>query len=292
MSNPDQTQRFLFEHTEIRGEITGLQQSYRDVLSNHNYPEPVQRLLGQFMAAVALLSDTLKFDGTLSLQVRGAGQVRMLMAECRDHQSLRAIAQYNDDFSPAAPMLGKGQMAITIEPREGKRYQGIVAIDDDNQTLPRALEDYFRQSEQIRTRIWLEADGTRAAGILIQAMPQSASQGSLENEDTDAWDRVIHLADTLTAEELLTLDNATVLHRLFHEEQVRLFPERSLRFECTCSRERCGSAILTLSQEEAHRIIEEEGMIHSDCQFCHQQYRFDRSDVDALFEERRQNLDS
>lgn len=290
MSNPDQTQRFLFEQTHLRGEVTGLQQSYRDVLEKHNYPEPVQALLGQFMAAVALLSDTLKFEGTLSLQVRGNGQVRMLMAECRDHEALRAIAQYTDDFSANEPLLGAGQMAITIEPKQGKRYQGIVSIDDDEHTLPKALEAYFRQSEQIRTRIWLEADGRRAGGMLIQAMPVSASEGSLEIKDDDAWDRVTHLADTLTAEELLKLDNETLLHRLFHEEEVRLYPERPLKFECTCSRDRCASAILTLGQEEANHILSEEGMIHSDCQFCHQQYRFDQADVDALFAEQRQKL--
>lgn len=290
MSSPDQTQRFLFDQSQIRGEITGLRQSYLDVLSKHNYPQPVQRLLGEFMAAVALLSDTLKFQGRLSLQVRGAGQVRMLMAECRDHQALRAIAQYTDDFSDSAALLGKGQMAITIEPDQGKRYQGIVPIDDNDQTLSRALEDYFRQSEQIRTRLWLAADGQRAAGVLIQAMPQSASEGSLQSTDTDAWDRVTHLADTLTSEEMLDLDNETVLHRLFHEEQVRLFDSRSLHFECTCSRERCGNAILTLGETEALQVVEEEGAIHSDCQFCHQQYRFDRDEVTALFTEHRQQL--
>ncbi|GGX54144.1 Hsp33 family molecular chaperone HslO [Saccharospirillum salsuginis] len=290
MSNPDQTQRFLFDDTPLRGEITGLQQSYRDVLDKHNYPEPVRHLLGQFMAAVALLSDTLKFEGTLSLQVRGAGQVRMLMAECRDHEALRAIAQYTDDFSSSDPLLGNGQLAITIDPKRGKRYQGIVPIDDDAHTLARALEGYFRQSEQIRTRIWLDADDQRAAGMLVQAMPVSASEGSLEIKDDDAWDRVTHLADTLTAEELLKLDNETILHRLFHEEKVRLFPERGLRFQCTCSRERCGEAILTLGHEEAKEVVAEEGAIISDCQFCHQQYRFTADDVDVLFEQQRQRL--
>ncbi|MFG1498333.1 Hsp33 family molecular chaperone HslO [Saccharospirillum sp. HFRX-1] len=290
MSSPDQTQRFLFDQSQIRGEITGLGQSYLDVLDKHNYPEPVQRLLGEFMAAVALLSDTLKFEGRLSLQVRGAGQVRMLMAECRNHEAVRAIAQYTDDFSTQAPLLGQGQMAITIEPDQGKRYQGIVPIDDDDQSLARAVEDYFRQSEQIRTRLWLAADGQRAGGVLIQAMPESASEGSLENPDTDAWDRVTHLADTLTDEELLQLDNQTLLHRLFHEEQLRLFDAHELRFECTCSRERCANAILTLGEEEALKVVAEEGVLHSDCQFCHQQYRFDQNDITTLFADYRQNL--
>jgi molecular chaperone Hsp33 len=289
MSNPDQTQRFLFDNTHVRGEITGLQRSYQEVLSKHNYPEPVQLLLGEFLAAVALLSDTLKFDGTLSLQVRGAGQVRMLMAECRDNRALRAIAQYNDDFSPEQELLGNGQLAITIEPKNGKRYQGIVSINDGEHSLSQALEDYFRQSEQIRTRVWLYADPHVATGLLLQAMPHSASEGSLEVDD-EAWNRVTHLAETITAAEMLTLDNNTVLQRLFHEETVRVYEQRPLMFECTCTRERCANAILLLGEEEAHAVIAEQGEIRSDCQFCHQHYRFDRDDVTALFESYRQQL--
>lgn len=289
MSNPDQTQRFLFDNTHIRGEITGLQRSYHDVLTKHNYPEPVRLLLGEFMAAVALLSDTLKFDGTLSLQVRGAGQVRMLMAECRDNRALRAIAQYNDDFSADQALLGNGQLAITIEPKNGKRYQGIVSINDGDHSLSHALEDYFRQSEQIRTRVWLFADAQIATGLLLQAMPHSASEGSLEVDD-DAWNRVVHLAETLTPEEMLTLDNTTVLQRLFHEEEVRVYEARSLEFECTCTRERCANAILMLGEEEAQGVVAEQGEIRSDCQFCHQHYRFGPEDVTELFESYKQQL--
>ncbi|WP_028670831.1 Hsp33 family molecular chaperone HslO [Saccharospirillum impatiens] len=289
MSNPDQTQRFLFDNTHIRGEITGLQHSYQEVLAKHNYPESVQLLLGEFMAAVALLSDTLKFDGTLSLQVRGAGQVRMLMAECRDNQALRAIAQYNDDFSPEQALLGNGQLAITIEPKNGKRYQGIVSINDGDNSLSHALEDYFRQSEQIRTRVWLFADPHIATGLLLQAMPHSASEGSLEVDD-DAWNRVVHLAETLTPEEMLTLDNTTVLQRLFHEETVRVYEARSLAFECTCTRERCANAILMLGEEEARAVVAEQGEIRSDCQFCHQHYQFGADDVTELFESYKQQL--
>lgn len=289
MSNPDQTQRFLFDNTHIRGEITGLQRSYQEVLAKHNYPEPVRLLLGEFMAAVALLSDTLKFDGTLSLQVRGAGQVRMLMAECRDNRALRAIAQYNDDFSTDQALLGNGQLAITIEPKNGKRYQGIVSINDGDRSLSQALEDYFRQSEQIRTRVWLFADQQVATGLLLQAMPHSASEGSLEVDD-DAWNRVVHLAETLTAGEMLALDNTTVLQRLFHEEDVRVYEARPLAFECTCTRERCANAILMLGEEEAKSVVAEQGEIRSDCQFCHQHYRFAADDVTALFESYRQQL--
>lgn len=279
----DTTTRFLFEDTHVRGELTQLHQSYKDVLAKHSYPEPIRPLLGQFMAAAAILSDTIKFDGILSLQVRGSGQVRTLMAECRNNQALRAIAQYNDDFDDTGAILGDSQMAITIEPEKGQRYQGIVNINDEDLDLATALEGYFLQSEQIRTRIWLFADEQNAAGFMLQAMPRSASESSLDDHDDENWDRLSFLAETLKPEEALGLDTETVLHRLFHEETVRLYPARELKFECTCSEKRSANAIVTLGQEEALDIVEEQGLIEIDCQFCRQRYAFNRDQVNDLF---------
>lgn len=283
MSPFDQTLRFLFDQTPIRGELTQLDRSYQDVLNKHPYPDAVKRLLGEFMAATAMLSDTIKFDGTLSLQVRGAGQVRTLMAECRHNHALRAIAQYNDDYDDAGPVLGEGQMAITIEPDKGKRYQGIVSINDGELTLNRVLEDYFQQSEQIRTRIWLYADGQRSAGLLLQAMPESASASSLSADLSEDWERLVHLAQTLTTEEALSLPGNEVLHRLFHEETVRVFDPNHLVFKCTCSKERSADAVRTLGVDEAVSLAKEQGHIEIDCQFCHERYAFTPEDVTALF---------
>ncbi|EAR10912.1 Hsp33 family molecular chaperone HslO [Reinekea blandensis] len=283
MSSSDQTLRFLFDQTPIRGELTQLDRAYQDVLSKHPYPTAVKQLLGEFMAATAMLSDTIKFDGTLSLQVRGAGQVRTLMAECRHNRALRAIAQYNDDYDDAGPVLGEGQMAITIEPDKGKRYQGIVSINDGELTLNRVLEDYFQQSEQIRTRIWLYADGQKSAGLLLQAMPESASASSLSADLSEDWERLVHLAQTLTTEEALSLPGTEVLHRLFHEETVRVYEPNQLEFECTCSRQRSEDAIRTMGVDEAVSLAAENGHIEIDCQFCHERYAFTPEDVRALF---------
>ncbi len=280
MNDTDQCQRFLFEELAIRGELTSLQQSYQTVLSQHPYPQPVVRLLGEFMAAVSLLSDTLKFRGLLSLQARGAGQVRTVLAECEHHERLRAIARYNDDFVDGGPLLGKGQLAITIEPERGQRYQGIVSLEE--RSLAAALEDYFHQSEQIRSRVWLAADGQRAAGMLIQAMPESASESSL-TQDSDAWDRITTLADTLTDEELLSLSSERLLTRLFHEETVRTWPARPRHFECTCSRERSAGALRSIGYTEARQLAVEQGSIQIDCQFCHAKYHYNLDDVEALF---------
>ncbi len=286
MSLFDHTTRFLFEESNVRGEFTQLDHSLKEVLSKHNYPLAIKALLGEFMAAAAMLSDTIKFNGTLSLQVKGAGQVRTLMAECRNNSALRAIAQYNDDFTEDGPILGEGQMAITIEPEKGQRYQGIVRINDGDLTLANVLEDYFLQSEQIRTRIWLFSNEETAAGMLLQSMPKSASESSLDGSDEDdSWDRLTHLAGTLKSEEVASLDTQTILHRLFHEETVRVYPARDLKFECTCSDERSQNAITILGREEAMSLIAEVGHIDIDCQFCHSRYVYTAEQVEAMFKD-------
>lgn len=287
----DQTLRFLFDNTPIRGELTQLNRTLADVLEKHPYPAPVQRLLGEFLAAAAMLSDTLKFEGTLSLQVRGSGQIRMLMAECRNNEGLRAIAHYNDDFEDQGAQLGEGQLAITIEPDKGKRYQGVVSINDDDQTLAAVLEDYFQQSEQIRTRIWLFASEEAATGFMIQAMPASASESSLSDVNSEDWSRIVHLAETLTDEEALSLPAEQILHRLFHEETVRVFDPRALKFACNCSRERSENAIRMMGKSEAEAQLADAGVIEVDCQFCHSRYGFDAAAIADLFShESDQNL--
>jgi molecular chaperone Hsp33 len=283
MTIADTTVRFLFDNTPIRGELTQVEKAFQDILTKHTYPAAVKNLLGEFTAAVAMLSDTIKFEGTLSLQVKGAGQVRTIMAECRDNRALRAIAQYNDDYIEGGALIGEGQLAITIDPDKGNRYQGIVPINDSDMTLASVLEDYFQQSEQIRTKIWLFASETAAAGFMIQAMPKSASESSLHLEDTEDWDRIVHLASTLTTDEALSLASQDVLHRLFHEETVRVYEPRQLEFECTCSEERSANAIVTLGLDQAMEIVHENGLIDIDCQFCHERYVYTEEKVKALF---------
>lgn len=284
MSNPDSTQRFLFDQHNIRGELVGLDQSFQEVLKRHEYPREVQLLLGEFMAATALLASTIKFEGSLVMQLSSNGQVRTLMAEC-DHQSgLRAIARYNDDFNASEPLVETGQIVISIIPDKGAKYQGIISYDE-RAGLAEAIEGYFTQSEQIRTRLWLACDGTKASGYMVQAMPEAADSHSLHlgEADQDSWDRICHLSTTLSDEELLTLDNQTLLYRLFHEEEVRLFEDKPLEFRCSCSRERSGAAVTQLDLEDAKALIEEMGYIAADCQFCNTQYHFNAQDIDALF---------
>ncbi len=277
----DQIQRFLFDNTNVRGELVTLEQAYAEVLARHDYPPVVNRLLGELLAAVALLTDTVKLDGSLSIEVRGKGSLALLMAESNPGGELRAIARLAEDAPAPADdvgfleLLGGGQIMITLDPREGHRYQGIVALDHDS--LAGCLAAYFVQSEQLPTRLWLAADGHRAGGLLLQRMPDES-----QNQDLDAWERSVVLADTVKDEELLALGPEQLLQRLYHEEPVRIFDPKSLRFGCTCSQERIASALLTLGEEELRQVLAEHGSIDTQCHFCHTRYHFDEVDVEAL----------
>jgi molecular chaperone Hsp33 len=280
----DQTQRFLFEDTDVRGELVALDDSYRHVLAKHPYPEPVAQLLGELLAAAALLIGTLKFDGLLVLQARSSGAVPLLMVECSSEREVRGIARYHEaQVAPGAglrELMPEGVLTLTVDPRAGQRYQGIVPLE--GASLAECLTGYFANSEQLPTRFWLNADGRQARGMLLQALPADRLK---EPEARQAsWEHLTTLADTLTAEELLGLDNETVLRRLYHQETVRLFEPLSLEFRCSCSRERSAKALASLGEEDARRLLGEQGgEIVIDCQFCNQRYLFDAADVAQLF---------
>jgi molecular chaperone Hsp33 len=284
MLDSDYTQRFLFDDTDVRGEWVGLERSYAEVLAKHDYPEQVAQLLGELLAAAALLVGTLKFDGLMVLQARSSGAVPLLMVECSSDREVRGIARYDEaQLTPGATLselMPEGVMAMTIDPANGQRYQGIVALD--GVTLADSLSNYFASSEQLPTRFWLAADGRRACGMLLQQLPADRIRDGEAREAS--WQHLRTLADTLSAEELLGLDTQTVLHRLYHEEQVRLFDPHSIIFRCSCSRERSANAIASLGQQDAEQLLgEQRGVITIDCQFCNHSYRFDAADVAQLF---------
>ncbi|GHC18608.1 Hsp33 family molecular chaperone HslO [Aidingimonas halophila] len=280
----DQIQRFLFDDTNVRGEIVGLESAYKEVLDKQSHPEPVARLLGELLAAVALLTETVKLDGTLSIEVRGQGALSLLMAESNPGGELRAIARLAEDQALPAhetdfrQLVGEGQIVITLDPREGNRYQGIVALDAD--TLGGCLEAYFERSEQLPTRLWLAADGQRAGGLLLQQLPDDGRQSC----DADAWNRCVKLADTLSDGELLSLEQRELLFRLYHEETARVFDPKSLRFGCTCSRERIARALLGLGAEELRDILDEQKAIDTHCHFCHTHYHFSAAEIESLID--------
>jgi molecular chaperone Hsp33 len=280
----DFTQRFIFDDSDTRGELVSLELSYAEVLAKHAYPQPVAQLLGELMAAASLLVGTLKFDGLLILQARSEGPIPLLMIECSSEREIRGLARYEADrIAPdatLADLMPGGSLTLTVDPKRGQRYQGVV--DLDGETLSDCFTNYFVMSQQIGTRIKLCADGRRARGLLLQQLP--ADRLKDEDERAASWQHITTLGGTLTADELLSLDNETVLHRLYHDEQVRLFDVQKLRFRCSCSRERSANALVSLGMEDAQQlVVEHGGNIEIDCQFCNQRYLFDAADVTQLF---------
>ena len=284
MMSKDNAQRFLFDNADIRGEIISLDSSFVDALASHDYPQNVRELLGELVTAAVLLSSTLKFEGIMSLQARGDGPLSLLMVECTDQKTFRALARWENgaDLSGQGlkELLGKGTLVMTVDPHKGNRYQGVVPLHHD--TLTYSLKDYFQQSEQLPARFWIASNGDQCAGMLLQALP-----GRVENSDEvreESWNRVAILADTVTDKELLGLDHETVLKRLFHEEDVRLFNEEPVMFSCNCSRPRSASILKGLGRAEVDSVVTELGEVAMDCQFCNQKYVFTEKDIADIFD--------
>lgn len=293
MPSCDLMHRFLFDQTDIRGQAVTLCASYQQILDNNQHlPPQIKSLLGEFVAAVTLMASTLKFDGILTLQAQGNGPLSLIMAECTQHKVVRAIAHVDPevDFSQfegqnLQTLLGSGMLAIIIDPEKGKRYQGIVPMDGPN--LSSCLQFYFNQSEQLPTRFWLACNETSVSGLMLQALPQQVASAE-DNENH--WETVVHLASTIRAEELLQLEHAEILYRLFHEEQVRIFDPDTVRFECSCSRERSASALISLGRADVEELLAEQDVISMDCQFCNQTYVFGASDLDSIFGDEQHSL--
>lgn len=279
MEARDVLQRFLFEHTAVRGEIVQLDATWQEVLGRHDYPPGVRRLLGEMMAATALLSATLKFSGAIAMQIQGNGPVSLLVAECTADLAMRAVAKWQaptDDLASLPELVGNGHFVITLDAGDGnKPYQGIVAVEGD--TVAKALEHYMASSAQLETRLFLAADGERVAGMLLQQLPE------VHEDDLDAWNRAVQLGSTLTATELLGLPGHAIIRRLFHEEDVRLFDPAPVRFSCACSRERVTAVLRMLGREEVDAALKVHGQIEVHCEFCNQGYFFDEVDVEQLF---------
>lgn len=280
MNNADFKQRFLFPETDIRGELVRLDESLEAILGTHDYPLAVQGLVGEAVAAVALLAGTLKFSGRLSLQAQGRGPVSLLLAECTHDGQLRALARHDGDLDTAADirtLIGDGTMVITIIPDQGRQYQGIVPLEGD--TLAQCLEGYFQQSEQLPTRLWLAAGNGRASGLMLQRLPD---QMTSRDGNQRQWEHLEALAGTLKMEELLDLPAETVLRRLFHDTPPRLPEPQPLRFGCTCSRERTENALLSLGADELKTLLDEDGEATLTCDFCLSQQHFDAVDLAEL----------
>ena len=283
MKSLDTRQRFLFDDTHIRGEVTTLSESFQSIQQRQNYPPVVTAILGEFLAAASLLSATLKFNGIVSIQAIGQGVITSLMAECSNNTQLRGIVRgdYHNIGSEETfkSLLGSATLAITIEPEGRERYQGLVPLDKDS--LSECLEYSFAQSEQLSTKIKLAANQTTAAGILIQEMPHSSD----DEQAQDNWQHLSLLLESLKAEEQLELDHEEQLYRLFHEQQVRLFDPEALQFFCSCSKQRTAKMLISLGSDEVNQILQEQDLIEVNCEFCGQNYQFNQADINEIFDE-------
>src|ERR1700736_99223 len=294
MHKRDSLHRFIFEHYPIRGHLVHLDASWRALIEPRDYPEAIRTTLGEAVVASLLLAATIKFEGVLSLQLQGAGLVRLLLAQCTSGLGVRGLARYDEEpdsgtaTGSVVDLIGAGNLTVTLESDDGsQRYQGIVPITGER--LADSLQIYFENSEQLPTRLWLYADEYGAAGMLLQRLPgeRSAHAPGTAAPDPavidDAWRRVQLIGATLTPEELRSLADAEIVHRLFNEDDVRIFEPAPVYFRCRCSRDRVSGMLLGLGETETRSILAERGEVEVRCDFCNRAYGFDAVDVARLF---------
>ncbi|HEL4258213.1 TPA: Hsp33 family molecular chaperone HslO [Stenotrophomonas maltophilia] len=281
-AQPDSLIRFLLPDAGVRGVHVRLQATWQEILSHAHYPDAAAELLGEACVASALFTGHTKVDGRLSIQLRSSTTLRTLFAECTAAGTLRGIAQLSEGADAPRDLSSLGDdalLAITIEnpgldPREPQRYQSLVGLSAAE--LDEAFEDYFRQSEQLPTRLLLAADRTGASGLLLQKLPG-------DEGDEDGWSRASALFETLGRAELLATPAEQLLHRLFHEENPELMGSKALSFACSCSRERVASMLQSLGEEEARAAAEATGEVEVRCEFCGREYHFPLTEFGILF---------
>jgi molecular chaperone Hsp33 len=280
-----QLRRFLLEGQPVRGHWVRLGEAWQALRARHAYPPPVAGLLGEAATAAVLLAATLKFEGTLTLQLAGDGRVRLLVAQCTDRNALRAIAHH--DLEPAeapafAELVGTGRMVVTVESTRGGRYQGIVPLQGGS--LQACLEHYFATSEQLPTRLLLAADGRESGGLLVQQLPGLQRAGEeAAARGLSAWEDVLRGLEAFSPGQLLEVPAVQAIGAVCGEHDCRVFEPAGVRFECRCSRERVAELLRSLGEAEARETLAEQGVVEVNCEFCGTSYRYDAVDVQQLF---------
>ena len=282
MRETDTLQRFLFEHASIRGEIAHLDEVYKTIMHQHPYPPVVRQLVGEALISCLLLAGSIKFEGDVSLQFHGDKRLPLLLVQC-DHQlQIRAYAKYQDyqedsDVIDYASAFLQGKMVLTINQyNQTQAYQSVVPIRSTS--MSENMTHYFAQSEQVASQVWLAVNDDTAAGMLLQLMPGQDTQ-----QREEFWEYAVQLGQTISEPELLTLDNQTILHRLYHETELRLYTARPVSFHCRCSPEKMKQVLTVLGEKDVQQLLQEKGHVDVRCDFCNQQYIFDAIDVTLLF---------
>ena len=289
----------MFDGGGARAHLVQLDRSWLEVACKHDTSPDVMRLLGEMSCASILLSASLKYEGSVILQIHGDGPVRLAVAECNAKLGFRSTIKMSETLEPTPGADWKalvnqnnlGRFSVVLDPKIDNQhpYQGIVPLHEAG--VAQALESYMQRSEQLPTRLWLACNGERAAGLLLQKMPHQGgtnkksdaqSEAATEASDDD-WERLITLAQTVTAEELLSVEAEPLLHRLFWQEAPKLLEDKPVQFSCSCSRARVGRMLKTLGAEEVESILAEQGQVDVHCDFCNAAYHFDAVDCAALF---------
>jgi len=287
MDDHDTVHRFEFEDIPIRGEIVKLDATLREVMSRHEYPPVVRDLLSELMVAASLLSATIKYEESLIIQIQGDGPISMIVVECSNQRNLRGLAHWTGEITQLSlpELMGDGRLVITVDPSsKTSRYQGIAPLEGDN--IAGVIENYLARSEQLKTRIWIAKKESSAAGLLIQKLPDDIEfdfNNEIEDEINDAWERIETLGTTIKDNELLNLPVAKILHRLYHQEDIRLYDPEPVSFRCSCSRDRVRGALRAIGYEEVSSILSERESIGVNCEFCNLYYEFDRVDAEQIF---------
>jgi molecular chaperone Hsp33 len=288
----DEVRRFIVENRPVRGHWVRLEGAWQELRAHKEYPESVRELLGQAVAASVLLAATLKFSGTLTLQLQGNGAVSLLVAQCTHDFRLRAVANFHEsvvaravaeslDSGAFRRLVGtEGRVIVTIESEDkNTRYQGIVPLT--GASLAESLESYFATSEQLPTRVLLAADGERGVGVLVQKLPDATNAD--ESDMKAVWDEAQRGIERLSTTDLLLRPVEELLERGFADHDMRLFKGTPVQFECRCSHGRVSGLLRALGADEVRDVLKEQGAVTVTCEFCHRPYRFDAVDVEALF---------
>ncbi|TWI62159.1 molecular chaperone Hsp33 [Pseudoduganella lurida] len=293
----DTLQKFIFENAAVRGELVDISATWREIQSRHQYPAAVKRLLGQMVAAAALLSANLKFNGSIVMQIHGDGPIRLLVVECDSQLRMRATAKLvGDEPIPDDATLtellnqgGRGRFIITLDPAEkvpGQQpYQGVVPLDGED--VATVIEHYMLRSEQLDTKLWLAASDDVARGLLLQKLPLHGGKAEAaplsQEEALETWNRAVMLGMTLKEEEILSTTIDVLQQRLFWEETIRVFDPAHPEFFCSCTREKVGNMLKMLGQQEVEEALAEQGELGVNCDFCGKHYDYDAVDCAQLF---------
>ena len=282
MSHTDVLNRYLFDNKHARGELVQLEESFQHIIANHDYDNGVKNLLGELLAATCLLTATLKFKGEITVQLQGDGPIDYMVINGNEKQQMRGIAKIKEStqLEGLQALIGKGVMIITIRPDQGEPYQGVVALEKP--TLAACLANYFETSDQIPTSIWLFTDliQGKVGGSLIQLLPD----GEDKAQQLEDYEHLCQLTNTIKAEEVFSLPAQDLLYRLYHQEEVRIFDPQTVSYQCTCSEEKCLTAISQFSVEELTDILAQEGSVSITCDYCITTYAFDQEKLAPLLD--------